>query len=251
MADTRALHSKPWHVQAKTALERIRSFAPRESRILLIALGVVASLWVFLVVASLMTAGRTQAFDERVLLALRQTADPAVPIGPRWCQLMALEFTALGSSAVLLTIILVVAGYLLIERRFAMMGLMLSASVGGMLLSTLLKALFARPRPTVVPQLAVVGSTSFPSGHSMAAAAVYLTLGALLARTTTRWRLRLYYLGVALALSFLIGLSRLYLGVHYPSDVVAGWAGGALWALLCELVAQMLQRRGVVTPPTR
>jgi undecaprenyl-diphosphatase len=251
MADTRALHAKPRHAQARAVLERIRSFAPRESRILLIALGVVASLWIFLAVASLVTAGRTQAFDERVLVALRRTADPAVPIGPRWCQLTALELTALGSSPVLLTIILVVAGYLAIERRFAMMGLMFAASMGGMLLCSLLKELFARPRPSVVPQLAVVHSTSFPSGHSMAAAVVYLTLGALLARTTTRWRLRLYYLGVALALSFVIGLSRVYLGVHYPSDVVAGWAGGALWALVCELVAQMLQRRGVVTPPAR
>ena len=244
-ADTHALSSRRWSL-----LDRLRSWAPPESRILVVALGIVGSLWIFLSMAGLMTSGRTQAFDERMLLALRQPHDHAIPIGPRWCQLSAIELTALGSGPVLLAIILMVAGYLVIERRFAMMGLMFLACLGGMILSELLKAVFLRPRPTIVPPLAIVHSTSFPSGHSMAAAVVYLTLGALLARTTTRRRLRLYYLGTALALSGLIGLTRVYLGVHYPSDVIAGWAAGVLWALLCELIAQRLQRRGVVTPPT-
>lgn len=250
-ASTHAHASRRWSEQAKALLDRVRGWAPPESRILVVALGIVLSLWVFLVMAGLMTTGRTQAFDERVLLALRQPHDRAMPVGPHWVQASALEFTALGSGPVLVTIILMVVGYLAIERRFAMIGLMLLACLGGMILSEPLKWLFMRPRPTIVPPLAIVHSTSFPSGHSMAAAVVYLTLGALLARTTTRWRLRLYFLGSALALSGLVGLSRMYLGVHYPTDVVAGWAAGVSWALLCELVAQRLQRRGVVTPPTR
>lgn len=240
----------PLSSRRSSLLDRVRSWAPPESRILVVALGIVGSLWVFLSMAGLMTTGRTQAFDERVLLALRQPHDRAVPIGPRWVQVSAVELTALGSGPVLVTIILMVVGYLVIERRFAMMSLMLLACLGGMILSEPLKLLFMRPRPTVVPPLAIVHSTSFPSGHSMSAAVVYLTLGALLARTTTRRRLRVYYLGSALALSGLIGLSRMYLGVHYPTDVVAGWAAGVLWALFCELIAQRLQRRGVVTRPT-
>ena len=241
------------HVQRRLAagLGKLRALAPTESRVLVVALGIVASLWVFIGVASLVTAGRTQAFDEQILRALRRASDPGVPIGPHWCQAFALDVTALGSGAVLALIVVLVAGFLLIERRYGMVVLVFAASFGGGILNAVLKALFDRPRPTVVPPLAIVGSSSFPSGHSLIAAVVYLTLGALLARTTTRWRLRLYYLGVALGMSGLIGLSRIYLGVHYPSDVLAGWAAGALWALFCELVAQRLQRRGVVTPPTR
>jgi undecaprenyl-diphosphatase len=230
--------------------QRLRALAPAESRILLVTLGIVVGLWLFLALASAMTAGRTQAFDEHVLLALRRADDRALPIGPRWAQSMALELTSLGSGIVLVLLILLIAGYLAIERRFGMMGLMFLASFGGMFINSALKAAFARPRPTVVPPLALVGSTSFPSGHSMIAAVVYLTLGALLARTTTRWRLRLYYLGAALFMTVVIGLSRLYLGVHYPSDVLAGWAAGVVWALSCELVAAYLQRRGVVTKPS-
>ncbi len=230
-------------------LHRLRALLPQESRVLLLVLGIVVSLWVFLVIAGAVTSGRTQAFDERILLALRRPEDPGIPIGPGWCHAAARELTALGSSSVLVLIILLVGGYLAIERRFTMMHLMFLASFGAMILNAALKAAFARPRPSVVPLLALVGSTSFPSGHSMIAAAVYLTLGALLARTTTRRRLRLYFLGVALALSTVIGISRIYLGVHYPTDVLAGWSAGIAWALGCELAAVSLQRRGVVTPP--
>jgi len=236
--------------RARRWLQRARAFVPQESRVLFIALGIVVGLWIFFLVASAMTAGRTQAFDERMLVGLRRPDDRAVPIGPRWLQTMALEMTALGSPVVLITIIVLVAGHLAIERRFAMMGFMLLSSFGGMIMNSVLKSVFLRPRPTVVPHLALVGSTSFPSGHSMIAAVVYLTLGALLARTTTRWRLRLYYLGAALFLTAIIGLSRMYLGVHYPSDVLAGWCAGVVWALTCELGAAYLQRRGVVRPPS-
>lgn len=236
--------------RARGLLHRARSWLPQEGRILLIALAVALGVWLFYLVASATTAGRTQALDERALLALRRPDDRALPIGPPWLASMALEVTALGSPVVLLTIIVLVAGYLAIERRMSMMGFMLLSSLGGMIMNSVLKAAFVRPRPTVVPHLAMVGSTSFPSGHSMSAAVVYLTLGALLARTTTRWRLRIYYLAAALFLTFVVGLSRMFLGVHYPSDVLAGWCAGAVWALTCELGAAYLQRRGVVRPPT-
>lgn len=231
--------------------QRIRTWLPQEGRILVAALGIVLGVWIFWTIASAMSSGRIQGIDEHLLLALRRPDDRAVPVGPHWLQTTALELTALGSGVVLVTIILLVLGYLAIERRFAMLGYVALASLGGMILNTALKAAFARPRPTIVPPLAVVGSTSFPSGHSMIAAAVYLTLGALLARTTTRWRLRIYYLGTALVMTGVIGLTRVYLGVHYPSDVLAGWAAGVAWALTCELGVAYLQRRGVVAPPAR
>lgn len=221
----------------------------RDRRLLLLALGIVVSLWLFGVLTGFVVTGRTQTFDEQMLLALRRAEDPAVPIGPRWGRVIATEITALGSVPVLITIIAAVAGYLALERRFAMAGAVLLASFGGMILNALLKDLFRRPRPTVVPALATVDSSSFPSGHAMTAAVVYLTLGALLARTTTRRRLRLYYVGLALAVSAVVGATRLYLGVHYPTDVLAGLAAGVLWALACELVVHRMQRRGVVESP--
>jgi undecaprenyl-diphosphatase len=193
----------------RSPLDLARALAAPESRILLITLGIVASLWVFLVVASLMATGGTQAFDEWVLLVLRRTDDPAVPIGPVWLQRVALGVTALGSFKVLSMIILAVAAYLWSARRVAMVALVLVTSFGGMFLNPVMKDWFARPRPTVVAPLAIVKSLSFPSGHAMSAAVVYLTLGALLARTTNRARLRVAYLGLALALTVLVGLTRL------------------------------------------
>jgi undecaprenyl-diphosphatase len=117
------------------------------------------------------------------------------------------------------------------------------------LLSTLLKDVFDRPRPSVVPHLSYVATSSFPSGHSLMAAVVYLTLGSLLARLVQSARLKLYFLSVAVVLACLVGMSRVYLGVHYPTDVLAGWAAGLAWAVLCWLLARYLQQRGAVEKP--
>ena len=131
------------------------------------------------------------------------------------------------------------------------MWLVLAASTGGLLLSTVTKTLFHRSRPDLVPRLSQVMTTSFPSGHSMLSAALYLTLGALLARTVTDLRTKVYLVVVPLILSFLVGLSRVYMGVHYPTDVLAGWMAGVVWAVFCWLVARSLQRRGTVEGASR
>lgn len=231
--------------------DRLDRWAPAESGVLLAALGIATSLWTFVTLASLVVSGHAQTIDERILLAFRRPEDLAVPIGPRWCHQMAIEVTALGSVPVMTAIILAVCVWMALADRRASIGIVLASSCGAGLLNTVLKSTFGRPRPTIVPQLAMVDSTSFPSGHAMIAAAVYLTLGALLARTTTRWPLRLYYLGAALAVTGLVAFSRVYLGVHYPSDVLAGMAAGALWALVCDVAAWRLQREGVERPPAR
>ena len=126
------------------------------------------------------------------------------------------------------------------------MWFVLIATSGGLVLSLILKAAFSRPRPSIVPHLSYVHTSSFPSGHSIMSAVVYLTLGALLTQLVGKVQLKFYFLFVAAALSFLVGLSRTYMGVHYPTDVLAGWTVGLVWATLCWVVARSLQKRGII-----
>ena len=208
-----------------------------------------ASLWLFISIAGEVMEGETAAWDRRLLLALRSAADPALPWGPAWVQEMARDFTALGGVAVLTLMTAAVIGYLLFAgKRHAAIAILVAVA-GGLILSSLLKLGFDRPRPELVPHGSLVYTTSFPSGHSMMAAVTYLTLGALLARVEGSIRIRIYLLSVAVLLTVLVGVSRVYLGVHWPTDVAAGWAVGAAWALLCSLVMSRLQRRGEVEPP--
>jgi undecaprenyl-diphosphatase len=109
-----------------------------------------------------------------------------------------------------------------------------------LIISIVLKDAFARPRPQLVPHLSYVTSYSFPSGHSMLSAIVYLTLGTLLSRLVKPLKIKMYIIGIALLLTFLVGISRVYAGVHYPTDVLAGWAAGLTWALVCLLAAHQL-----------
>ena len=199
--------------------------------------------WIFIEVAEEVVEGETQAFDELVLKALRDPQDLSAPAGPEFLAKVARDITALGSIAVLLIVTFTVVGYLLFARQWNWAGVVATASIGGMLLTWLLKDLFERARPDVVPHLDVVTSYSFPSGHSMISAVVYLTLGAMMARLARRRRIKLYCLAVALLLAFLVGLSRVYVGVHYPTDVVAGWSAGMTWAGICWLGATWLERR--------
>jgi undecaprenyl-diphosphatase len=138
-----------------------------------------------------------------------------------------------------------VVGYLWLQRKYGALWFVLIATVGGGLLSHVLKALFARQRPDPVPCL-WVSSPSFPSGHAMLAAVIYLTLGILLARIEPRPLLKAYFLGLMMLLAFLVGISRVYLGVHFPTDVLAGWTVGLVWGLLCGLTAWYLQRHGAL-----
>lgn len=207
---------------------------------------VAAGIWSFIEIADEVGERDTEQIDTLLLRAFRNPDNPADPLGPVWLEEAGRDLTALGSLAVLIVIVLAVSGYLLLQRRHGLCLLVLAASLGGALVSTLLKTLFARERPDVVPHLMSVMTSSFPSGHSMLSATIYLTLGALLARSDPRPRAKIYFLSVSLALTFLVGLSRLYLGVHYPTDVLAGWIAGASWAILCWLIVRSLQKRGAV-----
>ncbi len=186
--------------------------------------------------------GEARWFDEGLLYALR-TADPADPVGPRWFEDTVTEITALGGFGVLALVTVLVVGFLLIQKKWLDALILLVATVGGTAISEGLKVGFARPRPDLVAHAVDVTSMSFPSGHAMLSAVTYLTLGAMLARTQDRRTTRGYILATAVLITLLIGMSRIYLGVHWPTDVLAGWCLGAAWALLCWFAATLLTAR--------
>jgi undecaprenyl-diphosphatase len=220
-----------------------------DGRILLAFLVLAALLTLFLRIAWEIGEGETFAFDKSLMLALR-TRDPSVAVGPPWLGNIMLQLTALGGGAVLWLITLAACGYLLAARRASTAAFLLASVALGMVLNMVLKNLFMRPRPELVAHLVQVQTTSFPSGHAMNSAIVYLTLGGLLARSEQRRPVRIYLVAVAIILTVIIGLSRVYLGVHWPSDVAAGWCVGAAWALACSLLARHLQGRRRLGPPT-
>jgi undecaprenyl-diphosphatase len=201
--------------------------------------------FVFLGIAEEMLEGDTMRFDQWLLMALRVPSDPGDPIGPAWLEEMFRDFTALGGVGVLSLVAVVSVGYLWLlgVRRVAIF--LLTAIVGGLLLSTMLKTGFDRPRPELVPHGSMIYTSSFPSGHSMLSAVVYLTGGALLAIVHSAHKVRVYLICCSVLATFLVGASRVYLGVHWPSDVLAGWAAGTAWAAACWLFAQWLHERGL------
>lgn len=206
---------------------------------IVILLGLALPVLAFTEIAEEVGEGETRWFDKSILLALR-TSDPADPIGPGWVEASVMDITALGGFAVLALVTLLAAGYLTVLKRWGDALMLLVATIGGTLISEGLKVGFNRPRPELVAHVVETTSMSFPSGHAMLSAVTYLTLGALIARTQEKRRLRGYVLGGAILVTVLVGMTRIYLGVHWPTDVLAGWCLGAAWALLCWVGATWL-----------
>ncbi|OYU86624.1 MAG: phosphoesterase [Bradyrhizobiaceae bacterium PARB1] len=207
-------------------------------------LGTAALVLVFGIIANLSTDGASDPFDRWLLQSFRDEMGRAAY--PRWLAEAIRDVSALGSAPVVSLICGVVLGYLVMIRKRAAALLVLVAIAGGGILNNVLKSTFERPRPDFIEPLASVSSASFPSGHATFSAITYLTLAALLARTTPRLRLRLYAIAIGLLLTVLVGMTRVILGVHYPTDVLAGWCIGAAWSLLCWSVMLRLQRQGQV-----
>lgn len=233
-----------------TGIERRRAWRnvfSKERALLLSLLLAAAALFAFLRLASEVGEGDTMAFDRSILLALRASADRAVPIGPHWLAEAMTDITAFGSTTGLLIVTAAALGYLLISGRPRTASFILVATGGGAAIGKLLKLAYGRPRPDLVPHLVDVTSASFPSGHAVDSAIVYLTLAALIARTVPDRAVRLYLLSTAILLTLTIGASRVYLGVHWPSDVVAGWSFGAAWALLCSTVYRRIAMEAAAT----
>src|SRR5262245_10431466 len=214
-----------------------------ELALLIGAIGCLLLLVVFMKLASEVLEGETQGFDRQILLALRSLDDVSRPIGPAWMVSAALDITSLGSGAVLGLTVFAVAGFLLLQGLWRRALFVIVASVGGWFLNGALKQLFQRPRPDVVPHLREVMSMSFPSGHALQSAVVYLTLGALSMHIAERRLTKFYCMTMAMLATALVGVSRVYLGVHYPTDVLAGWLIGLSWALVCWMIERALERQ--------
>ena len=201
--------------------------------------------WLFAAIAGEVMDGDTQTLDQQLLVAMRHPEDHT-PIGPPSILDAARDVTALGGVTILGLLTLATGIFLFLDGKKKMALLVYGAVGGGTLVSGILKSLYQRPRLDLVPHGAYVSTTSFPSGHSMLSAVTYLTLGALLARSYPQKRMKAFFLLLAGLLTLMVGVSRVYLGVHWPTDVLAGWTAGASWAILCWLVAHWLQGRHAI-----
>lgn len=195
----------------------------------------IAGVWAFARLADEVREGDTQAFDDAVL---RYLAVHRIP----WLENSLLEITALGTGLVVFMIVGVAALFLWLTRHKYSASLLLVATIGGLALNLALKLSFNRPRPTIIPRVTHVVSSSFPSGHAMSAAIVYATVAYLAARLMEHRLSRIVTMLLAAVIILLIGASRIYLGVHYPSDVLGGYVVGLAWAGFCMATLEVVQR---------
>ena len=199
--------------------------------------------WGFVSIADEVLEGDSRDIDERILLSMRTAGDPANPIGPSWFEEAARDVTALGSVAALMIFSVAMAGYMYFAKQPWIALFVVVAVLSGTAVSSVMKSGFNRPRPDLVPHETRIYTKSFPSGHSSMSSLVYLTLGAVMSRAENRRRAKVFLMAVAVFLLLIVGISRVYLGVHWPTDVLAGWAFGVSWAAAAWLVFRLLERR--------
>lgn len=222
---------------------RLSGLERREITWLLIGLASCVLLLLFLKLASEVMEGDTLAMDTRIVRALRKADDPSTPIGPPWMTGVLEDLTALGGPTVTWLVLLSVTGYLLLQTKYRTALFLFVTVASGDLVNHAIKGVFSRARPTIVPHLRDAFSSSFPSGHSMESAIVYLTLAAMLMRIVEGRVTKAYCFALAVLLTVLVGASRVFLGVHYPTDVIGGWIIGLVWASVCWLAAQHYEVR--------
>jgi undecaprenyl-diphosphatase len=226
---------------------RVFAWLGGHERGVLIAIALIAAgAWMFVLLAGEVMEGDTQSIDTNILLAMRNPSDVRQPLGPPALQVSARDVTALGGVTVLGFLTAATGGFLILDGKRRTAFFLWGSVVSGLLISTLLKGAFHRQRPDVILHATYASGASFPSGHSMMSAVTYLTIGALVARSQSRRGLKAYFLLLSILLTLAVGVSRVYLGVHWPTDVLAGWTAGAVWAILCWAAARWLQRRHAI-----
>jgi undecaprenyl-diphosphatase len=229
------------HLRIAQHLELLRG-RRRETGLILAFAAVAGLVWAFIALADEVIEGDAEHFDRMVAAAMAGDGPGYDRIGPPWLEEFARDVTALGSYAFLGFLTLGIIGYFLLTDRRRRAALVAASVIGGLLLSNVLKAVFDRDRPDIATEVKVF-SASFPSGHAMLSAVSFLTLGALLAQGSLDVRVKAYVAALAIILTIAVGTTRVYLGVHHATDVLAGWCVGSAWALLCWTVAEWLRRR--------
>ncbi len=233
------LHRDLWTQAPRWALKYLKTEA---GPLTILAIGAAALTSFLHITSETIIEGESRDFDLGVLNALRLPGHPGVPIGPGWLTEVARDLSAMGSLSVLILIAAVVIGFALVRRHYGAALVILVSLGGGMGLCQYLKDLFERARPPEPYRLIEVVNASFPSGHAMLSAVTYLTLAVLLARVQTQARLKFYVVAVAAVLTAIVGTTRIYLGVHWTTDVLAGWSVGAAWAVTCWFASFLWER---------
>jgi undecaprenyl-diphosphatase len=235
-------------LQTNKHYQRVQQFVSTEIWLLAAIAAASGLLLAFSSIADEVIEGETEAFDNAILMLFRDPNNVDQVIGPVWVHEMVRDITALGSFSLLGLAVAGVCAYLVMVRLKSAALLLIVSVVGGTLLSTFLKMSYNRPRPDLTA-MSHQFTASFPSGHAMLSAVTFLTIGAVLARLAPRRDLKIFAIASAVFLTLIVGFSRLYMGVHYPSDILAGWCLGAAWAMLCSAIAFKLQRSGAVETP--
>lgn len=217
----------------------------RAEFVLVASLAVIATaVLAFIKIADEMSEGEVHGFDMAVLQMLHpDPANPSDPLGPKWLDHAAADLTAIGSVSVLAVLALLVGAFLVMQRKRLEAAIIAVAFAGGLTISQLLKEFFNRERPPEAYRASEILNASFPSGHALLSTVVFLTLGAMLVQAAKGQALRIYVMSAAIALTLIVGLTRIYLGVHWTTDVLAGWSAGAAWATACWLAGRWLKQR--------
>lgn len=230
-----ALYVKPTHAPAEPLQVRVAGdpgaasaeVHRRWARHALMAATSLGALGSFLAVSRMIHHPRANALDEFVMRAIARARSPQLNEIVR-------DLTSLGGVTIM-TITAATAVRLTLSQPATAAQIALGG-FGGALAEFALKRVFARPRPVVVRQLQAVTTHSFPSGHALASACMYLTLAFVGGRRVDTHHTRLKLLAAAGVLAGAVGLTRVYLGVHYPTDIIGGLAIGTAWACLLEAI---------------
>lgn len=200
----------------------------------------------FLEVSDDVMEGDTHAIDTKLLMLLRDESDPQNALGPPWVGEVVRDISGLGGIAILTLVTISAAIYLAMLKKYGQSVYLIVTIALGTALSNALKFGYARPRPDLVPHGSYTFTGSFPSGHSMMSAVVYLSVGMMLAKAQKTLPPKIFFLGMSVILTVMIGISRVYLGVHWPSDVLAGWLIGGACAVGAWLADWLWDQRASI-----
>lgn len=231
-------------------LSRLRRLmGAAEVRTLVVIAAIAAGVWVVASLGVHVRHGRTEGLDPAIIEALRVPGHPHQPIGPRWLQDVMRDITALGGATVTVLAALLVFAALAFHKLWRRGVMLLAVVAMAQLTDELLKGLFDRPRPDFAPPGTFVYAQSFPSGHSTSSAALWMSLAMIAASFETEEEAKIFWFVIAGVVIVAVGFSRVFLGVHWPTDVLAGWTLGTSWALVGWLARRLLAPRGEAPEP--